>query len=55
MMSCCLCAKVVNNISLNFNLCDFNTPGYARIHFYVQYCIRMKITVLYFKLYVRKA
>ena len=48
MTSCCLCANVVNNISLNFNLCNFQTEGYARIHLYVQYCIRMEITVLYF-------
>ena len=50
MTSGCLCAKVVNNIQRNFNLCDFQTQGYARIHFYVQCCIRMEITVLYFKL-----
>ena len=29
--------------------------GYARIHFYVQYCIRVEITELYFKLYGRKS
>jgi len=23
MISCCLCAKVCNNMSRNFNLCDF--------------------------------
>ena len=31
MTSCCLCAKIVNNISRNFNLCHFQTQGYARI------------------------
>ena len=49
-MTSCLCAKVVIYISWNFNLCDFKTLGYARIHYNVQYCIRMEITVLYFKL-----
>ena len=49
MTSYCLCSKVVNNISRNFKLCDFLTQGYARIHFNVQYCIRMeiKIQILY--------
>ena len=31
MTSCCLRAKIVNNISRNFNLCDFQAQGYARI------------------------
>jgi hypothetical protein len=38
MTSCRLCAKVVNNISQNFNQCDFSPRD----------CIRMEITVLYF-------
>ena len=48
MTSCCLCDKAVNNISQNFDLYDYQTQEYARIHLYVQYCIRMEITVLYF-------
>ena len=54
MTSYCLCAKIVNNISRNFNLCDFQTQGYTRIHLYVQYCIRMEITVLNYKLCGRR-
>ena len=30
MTSCCLRAKIVNNISRNVNLCDFQVQGYAR-------------------------
>ena len=43
MTLCCLCSKVINNISRSFNLCDSQTQGYARIHFNVQYFIRMEI------------
>ena len=31
MTSCCLYTNVMNNISRNFNLCDFLTQGYTRI------------------------
>ena len=31
MKSCCLRAKIVNNISRNFYLCQFQAQGYARI------------------------
>jgi hypothetical protein len=29
MTSCCLCAKVVNNISQNFNMCDFFSKSWV--------------------------
>jgi hypothetical protein len=36
MTSCCLRAKIVNNISRNFNLCDLYAKGYARILYVIR-------------------